>query len=135
MTGPTRPMPDVDEPDTAMFWKAAQEHRLLYQVCLTCKAVVFYPRAHCPKCGSDEIEYRPSGGLGTIYSFTVIRQTPDPAFRAAVPFVVAYVDMAEGFRIISHVRADPGSVRIGGQVTLAWDSIDGSELPVFLPAA
>jgi uncharacterized OB-fold protein len=132
-----RPSPSLSEPDTGPFWVAAQEHRLTYQVCAACGEVIFYPRGHCPHCGAGSPEWRDSAGLGTIYSYTTIRQTPDPAFRAEVPYTVAYVDLTEGFRMLTRLAADPAELTVGAAVTVVWRRIDGVEFPTFglLPAA
>jgi uncharacterized protein len=135
MTTRERPLPDLSDQDTGAFWQAAQEHRLTYQVCDSCGRVVFYPRAHCPHCGSEDLQVHDSAGRGTLYSYTVIRQTPDPAFRDDVPYIVALVDLAEGFRILTHLRSEPEEVTVGQQVSLEWMTRDGVELPVFAPAA
>lgn len=133
MTDP-RPLPDLSDKDTAAYWQAVQEHRLTYQVCGNCGRVVFYPRAHCPHCGSQDLSVHDSAGAGTVYSFTVIRQTPDPAFKPDVPYVVALVDVAEGFRMFTRLQAEPESLEIGQRVNLEWLTRDGMELPVFAPA-
>jgi uncharacterized OB-fold protein len=130
-----RPAPDQSEPDTGAFWQAAQEHRLTYQTCGSCGRVVFYPRAHCPHCGSENLGLHESEGRGTLYSYTVIRQTPDPAFRDDVPYIVALVDLDEGFRMLTHLRCAPEEVTVGQQVNLDWLTRDGVELPVFAPGA
>lgn len=134
MTTRERPLPDLTNPDTGGFWRAAQEHRLTYQHCDHCRRVVFYPRAHCPHCGSEELDVRDSAGEGTVYSYTVIRQTPDPAFRPDVPYVVALVDLDEGFRLLTHLQTEPESAQVGQRVHLEWMTRDYFELPVFAPA-
>ena len=127
-------LPDLSDPDTGPFWRAAQEHRLTYQLCSDCGRVVFYPRAHCPHCGSHDLTVHDSNGEGTVYSYAVIRQTPDPAFRGYIPYIVALVDVAEGFRLQTHLHSDPESAEIGQPVRLGWMSRNGMQLPVFRPA-
>jgi uncharacterized OB-fold protein len=134
MTNGERPLPDLSDPDTGAFWRAAQDHRLTYQVCDSCGRIVFYPRAHCPHCGSADLQVRDSQGQGKLYSYTVIRQTPDRAFRDTAPYIVALVDLAEGFRMFTYLQAPSEAAEIGQQVTLEWMSRDGMELPVFVPA-
>jgi uncharacterized OB-fold protein len=129
-----RAVPDLSEPDTAEFWRLAQDHRLTYQVCVSCGRVVFYPRAHCPRCGANELQVHDSAGNGRVYSYAVIRQTPDPAFRGDVPYIVALIDLAEGFRLLTHLRAEPETAAVGQQVRLEWMTRDGFEFPVFAPA-
>lgn len=129
-----RPMPDVNEPDTGAFWAAAQEHRLTYPVCRVCGTIVFYPRAHCTHCLSEDLEILDSAGEGTIYSYTVVRRTADPAFSDNAPYVVALVDLAEGFRLLTQIKGDPDGVAVGARVSLTWETVNGFELPVFVGA-
>lgn len=126
-----RPRPDLEEFDTGRFWRAAQAETIVFAQCTTCDSVIFYPRSHCPHCGSLHVEERNSTGDGHIYTFTVIRRTPDPLYKHEVPFVVAYIDMQEGFRMLSRVSADPFEVSIGRAVSVAWRDIDGVKVPWF----
>jgi uncharacterized OB-fold protein len=101
-----RPLPDTAEPDTGAFWERARAHELTYVFCPSCERVIFYPRAHCTGCGSRQLETRVSTGLGVVYSYTVIHRNPDPAFRDQIPYVVALIDLAEGFRMLTQVEGD-----------------------------
>jgi uncharacterized OB-fold protein len=134
MTNGERPLPDLSDPDTGAFWRAAQDHRLTYQVCAKCGRVVFYPRAHCPHCASQDLHGHDSEGRGTLYSYTVIRQTPHQAFQDDVPYIVALVDLDEGFRLLTHLQSDPELAEVGQRVSLEWISRGGIELPVFAPS-
>jgi uncharacterized OB-fold protein len=128
---PQRPLPSLADPDTAAFWRATGEHRLTYQEGAD-GAVVFFPRRH----GGGQV--RDSAGLGEIYTFTVVRQHGHPFFRAHAPYVVALVDMDEGFRVMAEVDIDPADVHIGLRVRVGWEDHEvGSErlaIPVFGPA-
>ena len=127
MTAPTRPLPRFPEPDTEPFWRATREHRLLFQVDPVTGEVVFFPRR-----GADRaLEWRESAGAGVIYTFTVIRQHGHPYFRAKAPYVVAFVDLDEGFRILAEVVADPDTVHIGARVQVDWDDHEDVSVPVF----
>jgi uncharacterized OB-fold protein len=59
-----------------------------------------------------------ASGLGTVYSFTVIRQNGVPPFRDRVPFVVATVDLDEpGARVIASMpTVAPGAARVAMRV-------------------
>ncbi|MBO0701808.1 MAG: Zn-ribbon domain-containing OB-fold protein [Candidatus Dormibacteraeota bacterium] len=135
-TAAARPGPRFPEPDTEPFWAATREGRLTYQVCRRCGGIVFHPRRHCTHCTSLELDWRTSAGKGTVYSFTVIRQHGHPFFRGRVPYVVAFIDLDEGFRMLAEVEApDPSQVRIGQRVEVRWE--DGGEvrIPLFVPAS
>jgi uncharacterized protein len=129
-----RPLPNLDEADTAHFWRAAQDHELTYGFCTDCDSVVFYPRAHCTRCLSMNVENRVSAGHGTVYSYTVVRYNPHPAFSVNIPYIVALVDLDEGFRLLTHIKCDPEQVRVDQRVELQWETVEGFEVPVFAPA-
>ena len=92
-------------------WKKGE---LAYQVCLDDNKPVFYPRAVAPETGSDNLEWRVSKGLGTVYSTTVVHYKGEP------PLNVALIDIDEGFRMMSRVEdIDPMQVKIGMRVKFA----------------
>jgi uncharacterized OB-fold protein len=128
VTTPTRPLPKFPEPDTEPFWQATRDHRLLYQVDAGTGEIVFFPRRATP---GRELEWRESAGTGTIYTFTVIRQNGHPYFRGRTPYVVAFVDLDEGFRMLTEVVADPGTVHVGQRVAVDWEDHDEVSVPVF----
>jgi uncharacterized OB-fold protein len=130
---PERPLPVFPEPDTEPFWAATREHRLVYQVCPGCGEIVFHPRAHCTGCLSGELEWRESAGRGTVYTFTVIRQHAQPYFRQRTPYVVAFIDLDEGFRMLAEIEADPAAVRVAQRVALAWEDHAEVSIPLFRP--
>ncbi len=133
--GIERPVPSPDS-DSQVYWDATREHRLLLQRCTACSAYRFYPRSICPECWSRDFTWEEVEGSGTIYSFTVVRRAPTPAFAPAVPYVVALIDLDEGPRMLSNILGiDVDDVRIDMRVRVAWEDIgDGLALPVFLPA-
>ena len=129
-----RPQPTLDEADTRPFWEATKQHELRYQVCDGCGGVVFYPRRHCPHCMSMNLSWKTSRGEGTIYTYTIIRQIGHPAFRGLAPYVVAWIDLDEGFRMVSNVvGVDVADVRVGQRVRVTWEDQDGVALPLFTP--
>jgi len=127
-------LPQFPEPDTQPFWDATQKHELRYQVCKACDSVVFYPRSHCTTCTSLDLAWMTSRGVGTIYTFTIVRRNQDPAFVDLVPYVVAWVDLDEKFRMLTHiVDIDPEdpSLEIGARVEVHWLDQGEVSLPAF----
>ena len=132
-TPPQRPLPTLAEPDTAPFWQATREHRLTYQVCGSCGTVVFHPRRHCTGCLSPDLRWHDCAGTGTVYTYTVIRQAGQSYFRSRVPYVVGYVDLDEGFRLMAEIDAAPETVRVGQRVAVSWEDHAELAVPVFRP--
>ena len=137
MSSSTRPLPSLDEVDTGGFWRATKDQVLNYQRCKSCGTVVWYPRAYPAQCMDGEIEVLESAGKGTIYSFSVVRQSYHPFFRNLVPYAVAYVDLDEGFRMLTNITGvtDPvAELHIGQAVKLVWEKHDKLSIPLFTPA-
>lgn len=136
---PNRPQPHFPEPDTKHYWDGVKEGELRYQVCDTCSAVNFTPTAHCQKCGSLELSWKVSKGEGTVYTFSVVRQNRIPGFQELGAYAVAYVDLDEGFRMLTNVVgvADPTKdISIGQRVKVQYEKQDTGDypIPVFVPA-
>lgn len=129
----TRPLP-IPDPGTAPYWDAARAHQLKLPRCRACGALHFYPRTLCPHCGAAAFEWITASGHGTIYSFTVVHRAPSPAFKAALPYVVAVVALREGPHLMTNIRGcAPETIRIGMPVTVAWEDIDANTtLPYFV---
>jgi len=122
-------------PETAEFWAATAEHRLLLKRCRACGHVIWYPRNLCPDCRSFDTEWFAASGRGTVYTYTVSRRGEGP-WRDAAPYVLAYVELAEGPRVLTNiVECDPDAVRIGQPVEVVFDDTgEGSALVRFRPA-
>src|SRR5215472_418298 len=131
---PDRPLPVLSESDTGPFWAANQEHRLTYQQCASCDEIVFHPRRHCTRCLSMDLRWHDSAGQGTVYSYTVIRQHGHPYFRGRLPYVVGFIDLDEGFRMLAEIDAPPDGVRIGQRVSVGWEDHAEVAIPVFRAA-
>jgi len=103
-------------PEAAPFWSAAAEGRLVLPVCDACGHHIWYPRSFCPVCQSGSVTWTELSGRGTVYARAVLHRAMGP-WRDAAPFVVAYVELAEGPRVLTNVVADdPASVGVGDPV-------------------
>ena len=131
----TRPLPNPDEADTAEFWRKTKDKVLGYQHCDDCGTVVFYPRHHCTGCLSANLTWQASAGEGTIYSYSIIRQSYHPFFRSQVPFAVAWVDLDEGPRMLTNITGveDPATLEIGQRVRVVWEEHEALNIPLFEP--
>lgn len=118
-----------------LYFDNARQGRLVYQECAACGARVFYPRALCPVCLSDDLELRGSRGRGEVYSFTIVNRPGHPAFADRVPYAVVLVDIDEGFRVLADLTGcDLADIRVGMQVTAVFEEVaDGFTIPRFRP--
>ncbi|WP_137920837.1 Zn-ribbon domain-containing OB-fold protein [Hydrogenophaga sp. 2FB] len=114
---------------TEAFWRGAAEGRLLIKQCTACGKPHWYPRSLCPYCMSERLEWRPSAGLGTIYSVSVTRRA------GPTPYAIAYVRLDEEVTLLTNiVDCDLDSLRIGDRVKLCFKPAeDGQPIPMFTP--
>jgi uncharacterized OB-fold protein len=121
--------------ETKPYWDALRAGKLLYQRCLRCHEVVFHPRAICPYCFGEELEWRESKGAGKIYSFAVQHRAPVPERQKDMPIALGIVEMEEGFHMFTEfVTADFSSLEIGLEVTATYHNVsDELVLPKFAP--
>lgn len=132
-----KPLPDIHEqPHAEPFWAATTEERLLVQHCRDCGEFQYFPRPWCHHCASDDIEWTEAEGVGTVYSYTIVRTTvSNPEFAGDVPYVTAYVELAEGPRMLTMLTGcSPDAVERGMPVEVRFEHVtDDVALPLFEP--
>jgi hypothetical protein len=116
-------------PEIQPFWDAAAQGKLALKKCAACGQAHHYPRALCPFCFSDKTEWITASGLGTVYSFSVMRRVP-------APYAIAYVTLEEGPTMMTNiVDCDLDAIRIGQSVKVVFKPTDGGPpVPMFTPA-
>jgi uncharacterized OB-fold protein len=134
----TKPLPQITS-EAQPFWDAAAKQQLVMQRCQDCHAYIWTPRPVCFECGSERLEWTQLSGKGEIYSFTVIRQVvgraASQAFEKDIPYVIAWIDLEEGPRMISNVIGCPvEDVKIGMKVSVEFEQQSAEIwLPKFTP--
>jgi uncharacterized OB-fold protein len=130
-----KPLPHIDE-ENRPWWEAMKRHELYVQKCRDCGAVRYYPRALCPDCLSSRTEWVKSSGRGKIYTFTATYQNQAAGFRESLPYVMAYVELDEGPKMLTNIidcRVE--DVRIGMPVEVVYEDVtEEVTLPKFRPA-
>ncbi|GAB1813073.1 Zn-ribbon domain-containing OB-fold protein [Mycobacterium sp. MUNTM1] len=130
------PTPEpIITPETAPMWSGANEGRLVLPQCDHCHRYIWYPRAICGHCSAMELTWRAVSGKGTVYSYTVVRRGIGD-YRACTPYVVAYVELDEGPRMMTNlVDCDIDEIAIGVPVEVVFHKAEsGQALPRFRPA-
>jgi uncharacterized protein len=134
----TKPLPTIT-PEAKPFWDGAANNKLLMQRCRDCRKYVWTPRPSCFECGREHLDWRELSGRGEVYSFTVIRQVvgraASPAFEKDIPYVIAWIDLNEGPRMISNVIGCPvENVKLGMKVSVIFEQQSADIwLPKFKP--
>ena len=110
------------------FWNAAKQGRFTVPTCAACGKAHWYPRAICPFCAGDKVEWRKASGKGTIYTFSVMR-------RVKEPYAIAHVTLAEGPTMLTNiVNCDFDKLHIGQPVAVVFQETEGGPpVPMFKP--
>ncbi len=115
--------------ETRAYWEGCGRHELVLQRCRQCKTVQHRPRAVCAGCLEGDIEHFTASGRGSVYTYTITHQNGAPPFRDALPYVLAYVDLEEGPRLMTNiVGCEPDQVEIGMPVVVDFQDVDSSDL-------
>ena len=125
------PQPLIDS-DSQPYWEGLARGELRIQRCQACTRAVFYPRALCPHCFSDQLTWITASGKGTLYAFTVVHQAFGP-YAAEAPFIIGIIELEEGVRMMSRITdATREQVAVGAAVEVTFLATeDGVTLPYF----
>ena len=121
---------------TLAYWEGCGRGERVLQRCGDCGAVQHRPRGLCATCLSSALEHFVASGRGQVHTFTVTHQTGQSAFRNACPYVLAYVALEEGPRLMTNVvGCEPDAAHIGREVRVDVVATEkGLGVPRFVPA-
>lgn len=105
----------------AAFDQYLAEHKLMASHCTKCSAMYIPPRAICPKCQNEELEWVETSGKGKLAAFTVILSGPtfmiEQGFDRKNPYISGIVELEEGTRISARITGidptKPTEIKIG----------------------
>jgi hypothetical protein len=132
-----KPIPVLDS-ISRPYWEGANQGEFRYQRCRGCGKAQFYSRFACVHCHGTDLQWQVAAGGGRVASFSVVHRAPLASFAADAPYVLALVDLEEGFRFMCNIlNCDPATVHIGMGVQVCFESRPGSEqkIPQVEPAA
>ncbi len=125
------PVPHASSQLSLPFWRGCQSGELRYQRCAACGQSNFPPTEHCRQCLSAELRWEQSGGVGEIYSWTVVHRPVTADFQP--PYAPAIVTLDEGYQMLTNVvGVAPDELAIGMRVRVEFHAVDGGvTLPYF----
>lgn len=130
MTTNDYPLPRPNA-QTQPYWDGAAAGELRYQRCAACGHVQRIPRSLCEQCQGDRLDWKQSERQGIVLTFTTVHRAPLPAFKEMTPYVIAIVDMDEGFRVMANAALrDTSDLAIGARVRIGFRDVHGMALPV-----
>ena len=113
------------------FWDAAENGRLMIQHCESCDQSVFYPRALCPHCWADALDWMEVSGQGRLKSFSEVWKPGHPGWILATPYLVGLVELTEGPTMLSYILGVGEEIAVGDTLSFAPTKIGGRVLPCF----
>ena len=120
-----KPLPQPT-PLSAPFWDGLKTHDVCIQQCDQ-GHWLFFPRAHCPTCGSRQLTWRKVTGEGTLYTYTIARVPTLPEFSDEMPQLLAVVQLDQGPHLnTTLVGIDEAELRVGLRVRPVFDERPGS---------
>ena len=131
-----KPLP-VIKTLTEPYWSATKKHELRLQQCDECAHLWFPPAEYCPRCLSDQYTWTVVSGRAKLWSWISMWQMYFPAFADERPYVVAFVELDEGPRMMSTVvDCDPADLVCDMPLEVTFDDITPEiTLPKFRPAS
>ena len=95
--------------------------KLFFQKCENCGHAQMPSRIVCAACRSPKIALEESVGEGVVASVTIVHCAPNEFYRSKAPYVVALIDLVEGFRAMMNiVGGEPDKVHIGQRVRIIF---------------
>jgi uncharacterized protein len=115
------------------FWDAVADDTLVMQRCTADGHVRFPVSEVCPRCLSEDYEWVPLSGQGTVLSKVTFHRAYKPEWADRVPYDVLFVQLDEGPRMFSGPADDAqGRLQIGDRVEARFEETPGgNRVPVF----
>lgn len=85
------------------FIEGWQRGELLLQRCRGCGFPVFFPRPHCPRCWSADLEWQRCSGRGVIVAHTLVYSHVTEPFVNEVPVLFAEISLDGGWTMLARV--------------------------------
>lgn len=122
------PVPDLDSPLFAPFWKASSEERLAIQCCASCDTQRWPPRFRCNECGSFETKWVDRSACGTLFSWTIVGRQTAKGYTD-VPYAVGIVELEgePGIRMIGKLENVPLANLVAGMPLKAKFTVAGRD--------
>jgi len=91
----------------ASFNRYLAEHKLMASRCPACDAVYLPPRAICPRCHGEALEWIELAGRGRLAAFTSVLVGPSAMITEGYdrnnPYVAGIVELDEGVKISARI--------------------------------
>jgi len=132
----------ISRPFTAAsFYQFLTEKKLMGAHCPKCEAIYLPPRAICPQCLGEDLEWSQVSGKGKLASFTSIYISPtfmiEQGFDRENPYLTGIVELDEGpkisARLVGFDASQPEQTKIGTSLSVTYlEHGEGDEVKTYL---
>ncbi|GAB3072204.1 zinc ribbon domain-containing protein [Nocardioides zeae] len=129
-----RVLPLTTDHDTAPFWAAAAEERLVVQHCDDCDLPIHLPRGVCPRCHGERTSWREVRGAGRLHSWTVVEHQVHPGHPTPYTSVLVELEDLPSVRFLGSL---PGrlDLEIDQPMTVRFERVGDTTLPQWEPVS
>ena len=118
-----KPLPAVSSLNQP-YWEGLKRHELTLQRCGDCGKVWYPPAPFCPQCWSRNVTWQKLSGRGKVNTWVVFHQAYFSAFKDALPYNVAEVELEEGPRLLTNlVAVDNADIEVGMPVEIVFAEV------------
>jgi uncharacterized OB-fold protein len=125
----------------ASFEQYLTEGKLMASHCTDCGTLNLPPRAICPKCHCENLEWTETNGKGKLTGFTVVSIAPtfmiEQGYGRDKPYVSGIVELDEGVKISARITGvdatKPEEIKVGTPLTVDFITVgEGEEAKTYL---
>jgi hypothetical protein len=118
------------------YWEGCVAGEIRLQACDEC-GHSWYPEGPvCPECLSERFTWRASSGRAELWSWIRMHQNYLKAFSDELPYLIAFVRLAEGPYMTSTIVDAPAELHCGMALEAVFDQVGaGRSVPKFRVAS
>jgi uncharacterized OB-fold protein len=118
------------------FVEFLQNNELRGTVCMRCGAKFFPPRSDCDVCLSQDMEWFPIEGEGTLLTYTKAMFAP-AGFEKDVPYVMGVAEFSDGIKVFGRLdkALSDEAIKAGMKVKIRPVSLENDRVSYELTAA
>jgi hypothetical protein len=126
----------TDSTKAEKFVELLKDNQLSGTVCKDCGVKFFPPRSDCNVCLSDNMDWFPISGDGSLLSFTKAMFAP-AGFEKDVPYLIGVAEFADGIKVFGRLdkNLSDEQVKVGMRVKPQKVDLEDGRLSYELTAA
>src|SRR5262249_26328687 len=122
LTEDGKPLPVITRLNET-FWRLTRQSIFSLQTCVACGHQHVPESPICPRCLSDDQDWRPASGEGSLEAWADFHRAYWDGFKDELPYRVCLVRLNEGPLFVSNLVGPQDAVRIGAPVRVSFKRI------------